>query len=274
MNKLSLKWWVLFLLVLLPIKAYSQLSSEDYIIQGILNNVVGRTAGSADYNLKGGSLQPIVGVSKSDDFYIYEGLKKELLIDTTIPAVPTDLTVTAISSTRIDLTWQDNSDNEDGFKIERKVKGESWKEIVLVGTNHTTYSDSGLTPLVTYYYRVRAYNPQGDSDYSNEASAAPPPEPIRNLFDVSNYPNPFTPEVESTIIHYRLKEKTRVRIKIYDSIGELVREFDSPPGEAGTANEVTWDGKNGEGEERVGMGVYFCVIEAGGRKEMVKIAVE
>lgn len=269
MNKLSLKWWVLFLLVLLPIKAYSQLSSEDYIIQGTLNNVVGRTAGSADYNLKGGSLQPIGGVSKSDDFYIYGGLKKELLIDTTIPAVPTDLTATAISSTRIDLAWQDNSDNEDGFKIERKVEGESWKEIVLVGTNHTTYSDSGLTPLVTYYYRVRAYNPQGDSDYSTEASAAISQE---LLFDVSNYPNPFTPEVESTIIHYRLKEKTRVKIKIYDSIGELVKEFDSPSGKAGE-NEMTWDGKNGEGH-RVGMGVYFCVIEAGGRKEMVKIAVE
>ncbi|MDI6794723.1 MAG: FlgD immunoglobulin-like domain containing protein, partial [bacterium] len=65
----------------------------------------------------------------------------------------------------------------------------------------------------------------------------------------------------------------RVKIKIYDSIGELVKEFDSPPGEAGTANEVTWDGENGEGE-KVGIGVYFCVIEAGGQKEIVKIAVE
>ena len=35
------------------------------------------------------------------------------------PAAPSNLTADAVTKDRIDLTWQDNSDNEDGFKIER-----------------------------------------------------------------------------------------------------------------------------------------------------------
>jgi len=88
------------------------------------------------------------------------------------PAAPSDLTATAIGPNRIALGWTDNSGNEDGFKIERK-EGDtgSWQEIVQVGANSTTYLDTGLQPDTTYYYRVRAFNATGDSDYSNEASA-------------------------------------------------------------------------------------------------------
>ena len=38
-----------------------------------------------------------------------------------------------------------------------------------MGANVTTYSDGGLDPYTTYRYRVKAYNDEGDSDYSNEA---------------------------------------------------------------------------------------------------------
>ena len=93
-----------------------------------------------------------------------------------VPAAPGGLVATAISQTRIDLSWVDNSDDESGFKIERSPNGNSgWKKIATVGENVTAYSDTGLLGGTTYYYRVRAYNAGGDSGYDSVAEATTPP---------------------------------------------------------------------------------------------------
>jgi titin len=83
------------------------------------------------------------------------------------PAAPLNLVATTVSSTRIDLTWTDNSSNEDGFQIERSTDGSTFTQIATVGANVTTYSNTGITCTVFYYYRVRAYNAIGNSAYSN-----------------------------------------------------------------------------------------------------------
>jgi titin len=88
------------------------------------------------------------------------------------PAAPSGLSATAVSTTQINLSWTDNASNETGFKIERKIgSGGTYSEIATVGTNVTTYNDTGLSPTTIYYYRVRATNAIGDSNYSNEANA-------------------------------------------------------------------------------------------------------
>jgi hypothetical protein len=83
------------------------------------------------------------------------------------PAAPINLNATALSATRIDLTWTDNSNNEGGFKIESSPDGRTFTEIATVGANVTTYSDTGLTCATFYQYRVRAFNANGNSAYSN-----------------------------------------------------------------------------------------------------------
>ncbi|MGC8789623.1 MAG: stalk domain-containing protein, partial [Caldisericum sp.] len=90
----------------------------------------------------------------------------------TAPSAPSNLFAISISSSQINLTWVDNSDNEDGFKIERKKTGETYTEIKTLPANTTSYSDTGLSSNTTYYYRIRAFNSYGNSSYSNEVSVS------------------------------------------------------------------------------------------------------
>ena len=88
------------------------------------------------------------------------------------PAAPSSLNASVVSSSQIDISWSDNSSNENGFKIERKTgAGGTYSEIATVANNTTSYSNTGLSATTTYVYRVRAYNGDGSSSYTGEASA-------------------------------------------------------------------------------------------------------
>ncbi|HEU4420451.1 MAG TPA: fibronectin type III domain-containing protein, partial [Planctomycetota bacterium] len=89
----------------------------------------------------------------------------------TPPAAPTGLSATAVGGNRIDLAWTDNSSNETGFGIERSTDGSNFFPAGSVGSNNTTFSDTGLSPGTPYWYRVFATNAAGASGYSNVASA-------------------------------------------------------------------------------------------------------
>jgi subtilisin family serine protease len=89
------------------------------------------------------------------------------------PAAPANLIAAAASSSRIDLTWSDNSTDETGFEIEG-CQGDlcsNFAKIAQVGPGVTAYANSGLAAGTTYQYRVRAINNGGASAYSNVAAA-------------------------------------------------------------------------------------------------------
>ena len=90
------------------------------------------------------------------------------------PAAPSDLTATAVSTSQINLTWKDNSTDELGFTLQRKIgAGGTYSpfDTVAVGANVTSYSSTGLLANTNYFYRVRAFNLTGNSAFSNEANA-------------------------------------------------------------------------------------------------------
>jgi hypothetical protein len=94
------------------------------------------------------------------------------------PAAPTSLTATTISSSQINLSWTDNANNENGFKVEQSTDGTNFTQIAMPGSNAVSFSVTGLSASTTYFYRVASFNDAGNSAYSNTASAttsAPPP---------------------------------------------------------------------------------------------------
>lgn len=93
----------------------------------------------------------------------------------TAPSAPTGLGATPVSPTQINLAWADNANNENAFRIERSLDaGSTWSLLANVGANTTSYANTGLSPLTTYHYRVRAENAGGNSAFSNTANATTP----------------------------------------------------------------------------------------------------
>jgi titin len=88
-------------------------------------------------------------------------------IDIGPPVAPSNLTLTVVSTTQINVRWRDNSSNETQFLIERSLNGISFAQIAAVSANVTNYSSTGLQPNTKYYFRARATNSAGNSAYSN-----------------------------------------------------------------------------------------------------------
>ncbi len=79
------------------------------------------------------------------------------------------------------LTWQDNSNDEHGFQIERAADGKNWEVIATVPPDTITHTVPGTDPAEVLTYRVRAFNASGPSLPSNATR-----EPAR----ITRHPQP------------------------------------------------------------------------------------
>jgi hypothetical protein len=89
----------------------------------------------------------------------------------TVPDTPTGLTATTVSSGEIDLTWGGVA-GATSYEVERSPDGKGgWVQLAATSAGVTTFQDIKLSAGSTWFYRVRASNLAGDSDYSDPSSA-------------------------------------------------------------------------------------------------------
>lgn len=89
-----------------------------------------------------------------------------------IPQPPSDLKATA-SSSKVTLTWSASA-GAAKYSVYRGTKsGEEAVAPIATGVEKTSYTNTGLTNGVTYYYKVKAVNSSGTSKASSEVSAKP-----------------------------------------------------------------------------------------------------
>jgi chitodextrinase len=191
--------------------------------------------------------------------------------DGTPPTAPANLRAQVyglLQTWRVDLTWTAASDPESGvasYKVYRNG--------TVIGTaTGTTFSDPNVMPLATYSYRVSAVNRVNmEGPQSNTATVQIPllkpalsgalPFELRQ-----NHPNPFNP---STTIRYALPEAARVRLAVYNALGQQVRVLVDAEQEPG-AHSAVWDGRDDSGRA-VSAGLYLYRLEAGPRQVIRKM---
>lgn len=106
------------------------------------------------------------------------------------PAAPSNLTA-AMSGANVVLNWQDNSNNETQFYIDRCQGAGCTDFMGWAGSGVPTWTDYSAAAGQSYSYRVRAWNVDGYSAYTNtvtiNTSSVPsptvyvPPTPTRTL---------------------------------------------------------------------------------------------
>jgi hypothetical protein len=86
------------------------------------------------------------------------------------PLHPLDIVAHALGTNQIQLTWTDVATNEFGYYIDRSLDGTNFTRIATNSFNTTSFLDSGLLAGITYYYRVIAYNGEGQSSGSSSSA--------------------------------------------------------------------------------------------------------
>jgi Secretion system C-terminal sorting domain/Fibronectin type III domain len=112
------------------------------------------------------------------------------------PNDPTNIVATASAYNKVELTWKDNSTDEDGFELER-AEGKGFMLLVKLPANTVTYSDTSAKENTTYGYRIRSINTSGKSAYATSEDIKTPFEPIATPTDLVAVANTYN-EVKLT----------------------------------------------------------------------------
>ena len=136
-----------------------------------------------------------------------------------IPTPPSNLSTQSLNASKINLAWEDHSNYEGGYSVERKLStGSSFETVATLAAGTESYTDTGLNEGTSYDYRVRAINEYGGSAFSNVSSAQTNFRPLGSnigkemhedktlSFDVQDYVDAFSdPDVLDALIEISIE---------------------------------------------------------------------
>jgi len=133
----------------------------------------------------------------------------------------------SVEGFNINIAWSTATEtNNKGFDLERKTNG-NWEKLIFIeGMGSTTrqseysyrdnFSDFSYKGIVSY--RLRQINYDGTYEYLNIIEVDVDFTP-KEFSLAQNYPNPFNP---ATTVKFSLPEQSRVRLTIYNALGQIV----------------------------------------------------
>ena len=97
-------------------------------------------------------------------------------VDVVPPAAPSGVTAVASSTSQIDVSWAQSTDNVgvSGYLVEWSGDSVNFKPIASV--SGPPWSDTGLPPVTTLWYRVSAFDAQGNVSAPSPAASATTPD--------------------------------------------------------------------------------------------------
>ncbi|HEY6627194.1 MAG TPA: T9SS type A sorting domain-containing protein, partial [Ignavibacteriaceae bacterium] len=276
-NKISGNWWGITIQVGIagqpgPQVNLGNIENTDTTDDG-RNIISGNVQGTDVYDLYNNTLETVY--AQNNDWEVYDSLSIENHIyhfkdDSTLGlviftpfsgSIPVELT--SFTGEYIDdevvLKWQTATEtNNRGFEILRSSQNDlgEWQIIsFLEGRGTTTeitdynYGDK-ITNHGKYIYRLKQIDFDGTFSYSEDIEIDITGPKDFTLYQ--NYPNPFNP---TTTIKFALPVDSRVKINVYNTVGQLVETRVDKEMESGY-HEVNFDAS------RLASGVYLYQLQA------------
>ena len=98
-----------------------------------------------------------------------------------LPSVPGGVTATA-GNAQVILQWNSSS-SAANYRVKRSLTATGPYTVLTSSVVTTSYTDTGLTNGITYYYVIDAQNEVGNSNESSEVSATPVDAPVLSALD-------------------------------------------------------------------------------------------
>jgi hypothetical protein len=250
-------------------------NSQSVSVEFAANNDLHLTGGSiGNMALRGtpigGITTDIDGESRSPDPYMGADEAADDPLPVTLASFAAHL---AASGGGVHLQWTTISEiNNYGFYVERRRSGETAFTGVPGGFvagqgttgRNTAYEfvDRTIDGDGDYYYRLRQVDLDGTTHYTESvkvvvvvmdvAEQAP-----REFALHQNYPNPFNPTTE---IRFSVETSGPATVKLYNTVGQVVRTLFDGEAEAGRYVRISVDASG------LASGTYMYVLQSGGRE--------